>query len=340
AVASYPFTTIEPNVGIVEVPDPRLHDVAAIVQPDEVKPTTIEFVDIAGLVAGAHKGEGLGNQFLGHIRNVDAVALVVRCFEDPDVAHVTAELDPLADAEVLDLELMLADLGTVERREEKARSAAKAQPKEHAAELELLARVREHLARGSLASLLPLTPKEAEMLVPLNLLTAKPRLYVANVGEDALPEGGPLAAHVIRRAEAEGAQAVVICAACEADLADWAPEEAAEYRAELGLEASGLERLITASYRLLDLVTFFTATGTNVVRAWTLRRGQTVYEAAGKIHTDMQRGFIRAEVVAHADLVRVGDFARAREHGLLRLEGRDYQVQDGDVVHIRFSPPR
>lgn len=340
AVASYPFTTIDPNVGIVEVPDARLHDVAAIVQPDEVKPTTTEFVDIAGLVAGAHKGEGLGNQFLGHIRNVDAVALVVRCFEDPDVAHVTAELDPLADAEVLDLELMLADLGTVERREEKVRSAAKAQPREHAAELELLARVREHLATGSLAALLPLTPKEAEMLAPLNLLTAKPRLYVANVGEDALPEGGPLAAQVIRRAEEEGAQAVVICAACEADLADWSPEEAAEYRAELGLGASGLERLISASYRLLDLVTFFTATGTNVVRAWTLRRGQTVYEAAGKIHTDMQRGFIRAEVVAHDDLVRVGDFARAREHGLLRLEGRDYQVQDGDVIHIRFSPPR
>lgn len=340
AVASYPFTTIDPNVGIVEVPDARLHDVAAIVQPDEVKPTTIEFVDIAGLVAGAHKGEGLGNQFLGHIRNVDAVALVVRCFEDPDVAHVTAELDPLADAEVLDLELMLADLGTVERREEKVRSAAKAQPREHAAELELLARVREHLATGSLAALLPLTPKEAEMLAPLNLLTAKPRLYVANVGEDALPGGGPLAAQVIRRAEEEGAQAVVICAACEADLADWSLEEAAEYRAELGLGASGLERLISASYRLLDLVTFFTATGTNVVRAWTLRRGQTVYEAAGKIHTDMQRGFIRAEVVAHADLVRVGDFARAREHGVLRLEGRDYQVQDGDVIHIRFSPPR
>lgn len=340
AVASYPFTTIDPNVGIVEVPDARLHDVAAIVQPDEVKPTTTEFVDIAGLVAGAHKGEGLGNQFLGHIRNVDAVALVVRCFEDPDVAHVTAELDPLADAEVLDLELMLADLGTVERREEKVRSAAKAQPREHAAELELLARVREHLATGSLAALLPLTPKEAEMLAPLNLLTAKPRLYVANVGEDALPEGGPLAAQVIRRAEEEGAQAVVICAACEADLADWSLEEAAEYRAELGLGASGLERLISASYRLLDLVTFFTATGTNVVRAWTLRRGQTVYEAAGKIHTDMQRGFIRAEVVAHDDLVRVGDFARAREHGLLRLEGRDYQVQDGDVIHIRFSPPR
>jgi ribosome-binding ATPase len=340
AVASYPFTTIDPNVGIVEVPDPRLQDVAAIVRPDEVKPTTIEFVDIAGLVAGAHKGEGLGNQFLGHIRNVDAMALVVRCFEDPDVAHVTADLDPLADAEVLDLELMLADLATVERREEKARSAAKAQPKEHAHELELLARVKEHLGAGHLAALLSLTPKEAEVLAPLTLLTAKPRLYVANVGEDDLPQGGPLAAQVIRRAEEEGSQAVVICAACEADLADWPPEDAAEYRAELGLEAPGLERLIHAGYRLLDLVTFFTATGTNVVRAWTLRRGQTVYEAAGKIHTDMQRGFIRAEVVAHADLVQAGDMVHARERGLVRLEGRDYQVQDGDVIHIRFSPPR
>jgi GTP-binding protein YchF len=340
AVASYPFTTIDPNVGIVEVPDPRLLDVAAIVRPDEVKPTTIEFVDIAGLVAGAHKGEGLGNQFLGHIRDVDAIVLVVRCFEHPDVAHVSTDLDPLADSEVLDLELMLADLGTVERREEKVRSSAKAQPKEHAPELELLARVREHLAAGSLAASLALTAKESEMLAPLNLLTAKPRLYVANVGEEDLPEGGPLAAHVIRRAEEEGSQAVVICAACEADLADWSSEDASEYRAALGLEAPGLERLIHASYRLLDLVTFFTATGTNVVRAWTLRRGQTVYEAAGKIHTDMQRGFIRTEVVAHADLTQAGDLAKARERGLLRLEGRDYQVQDGDVVHIRFSPPR
>ncbi len=339
-VASYPFTTIDPNVGIVEVPDSRLHDVAAIVRPDEVKPTTIEVVDIAGLVAGAHKGEGLGNQFLGHIRNVDAVALVVRCFEHPDVAHVSADLDPLADSDVLDLELMLADLGTVERREEKVHASAKAQPKEHAAELELLARVKAHLARGSLAASLSLTPKEAELLAPLNLLTAKPRLYVANVGEEDLPRGGSLAAQVLRRAAEEGSQAVVICAACEADLADWSPEEAAEYRAALGLECPGLERLIEASYRLLDLVTFFTATGTNVVRAWTLRRGQTVYEAAGKIHTDMQRGFIRAEVVPHADLVRAGDLTKARERGLIRLEGRDYQVQGGDVIHIRFSPPR
>lgn len=340
AVASYPFTTIDPNVGVVEVPDPRLADVAAIVQPDEVKPTTIEFVDIAGLVQGAHEGEGLGNQFLGHIRNVDAVAHVVRCFEDPDVAHVAAELDPLADCEIIDLELILADLATVERREEKVRSAAKAQPKEYAAELELLSRLKAHLGRGELAARLPAGEKEEEMLRPLNLLSGKPRLYIANVGEESLPDGGPLADIVLKHAEEEGTQAVVLCAQVEADLADWSPEEAAEYRAELGLAESGLEQLIHAGYRLLDLITFFTATGTNVVRAWTLQRGGTAYDAAGKIHTDMQRGFIRAEVVSHADLISAGNLHAARERGLVRLEGRDYVVQDGDIIHIRFSPPR
>jgi GTP-binding protein YchF len=344
AVASYPFTTIDPNVGIVQVPDPRLADVAAIVQPDEVKPTTIEFVDIAGLVKGAHKGEGLGNQFLGHIRNVDAVALVARCFEDPDVAHVTAELDPLEDSEVIDLELVLADLTTVEHREDKVRSAAKAQPRESAreleAELDLLSRMRTHLEGGHLVAQLPVSAKEADLLRPLNLLTGKPRLYIANVGEENLPEGGSLAKIVLKHAEEEGAQAVAICARLEADLADWPADEAAEYRAELGLEAPGLDRLIQAGYRLLDLITFFTATGTNVVRAWTMERGQTAFDAAGKIHTDMQRGFIRAEVVSYPDLMAAGDLARARERGRIRLEGRDYVVQDGDVVHIRFSPPR
>jgi len=340
AVASYPFTTIDPNVGVVEVPDKRLHDVAAIVQPDEVKATTIEFLDIAGLVKGAHRGEGLGNQFLGHIRNVDAVALVVRCFEDPDVAHVSAELDPMADAEVIDLELILADLATVERRIEKVRSAAKGQPRESAAEMELLERLKVHLEGGKLASQMLTTEREFELLQPLFLLTTKPRLYVANVSEDHLPEGGPLAARVVERAEAEGAQSVIICAQLESELSDWPPEEAAEYRAELSLEAPGLERLIHAGYRLLDLITFFTATGTNVVRAWTLERGETVYVAAGKIHTDMQHGFIRAEVVAYQHLMQAGDLVRARERGLVRLEGRDYVVQDGDVIHIRFSPPR
>ncbi len=339
AVASYPFTTIEPNVGVVAVPDPRLDRVAAIVRPKEVKPTVVEFVDIAGLVKGAHEGEGLGNQFLGHIRNVDAIALVVRCFEDPDVAHVTADLDPVSDCEVIDLELILADLSTVERREEKVHSSAKAQPKVYAAELDLLARLKAHLQTGRTAGEFPLSPHEAELLQPLPLLTAKPRLYVANVGENSLPGGGPLAATVIERAAKEGAQAVVICAQLEADLADWTPEEAAEYRAELGLEAPGLERLVHAGYRLLDLITFFTATGVNVVRAWTLKRGETVIEAAGKIHTDMQQGFVCAEVVSYPDLTAAGDFNAARERGLLHLQGREYVVHDGDVIHIRFSPP-
>jgi len=340
AVASYPFTTIDPNVGVVEVPDPRLHDVAAIVKPEEVKAAIVEFVDIAGLVKGAHKGEGLGNQFLGHIRNVDAVAMVVRCFEDPDVAHITSELDPLADCDIIDLELVLADLTTVERREEKVRSMAKAQPREFAAELELLARMKAHLEGGNLAARLPVLDKEADLLRPLNLLTGKPRLYIANVGEDSLPEGGPLAEIVLRRAEGRGAQAVVICAQLEADLADWSDQEAAEYRAELGLASPGLDRLIHAGYRLLTLITFFTATGTNVVRAWTVCRGDTALDAAGQIHTDMQQGFIRAEVISYADLMSAGNFQTARERGLIRLEGRDYVVQDGDILHIRFSPPR
>lgn len=340
AVASYPFTTIDPNVGIVNVPDERLDHIAAIVQPDDLKPTTVEFVDIAGLVKGAHQGEGLGNQFLGHIRNVDAVALVVRCFEDADIAHVTTDLDPLSDCDIIDLELVLADLATVERRQAKVQSAAKAQPREYAAELDFLERLQAHLEGGRLASGLPVTEQEAQYLVPLFLLTAKPRLYIANVGEDGPPDGGPLAELVSRRAGEEGAGWVKTCARVEAELAEWSDDEAAEYRAELHLEETGLERLIRASYRLLDLLTFFTATGTAVVRAWTLRRGQTAIEAAGKVHTDMQRGFIRAEVLSYPDLVAAGDFAGARERGVQRLEGRDYVVQDGDIIHIRFSPPR
>jgi len=339
-VASYPFTTIDPNVGVVNVPDKRLEHIAAMVQPDDVKPTTIEFVDIAGLVKGAHQGEGLGNQFLGHIRNVDALAMVVRCFEDADVAHVTAELDPASDCDVIDLELILADLAAVERRQAKVRSAAKAQPREYAEELAFLERLQAHLESGRLASGLRYTKHEAQYIAPLFLLTAKPRLYTANVGEDCPSDGGPLASLVSQRAKEEGAECVVICAEVEADLLEWPADEAAEYRAEMGLEETGLERLIHASYRLLDLLTFFTATGTAVVRAWTLRRGQTVIEAAGMIHTDMERGFIRAEVLSYPELVVAGDIAAARERGVLRLEGRDYVVQDGDIIHIRFSPPR
>ncbi|MGQ9626831.1 MAG: redox-regulated ATPase YchF [Anaerolineae bacterium] len=336
-VASYPFTTIEPNVGVVEVSDPRLADIAALVQPERAVPASVEFLDIAGLVRGAHHGEGLGNQFLGYIRNVDAILLVVRCFRDPDIPHVTAELNPVEDMEVIDLELALADLAAVERRLEKVQSQAKGRPTAYEAEINLLERARDHLSAGGHVAKLPMTTKEARMLDPLNLLTAKPRIYVANVGEEDLPTGGKLAAQVRRRAQDEGTKAVTICAQVEADLAEWPPGEAAEYRRSLGLEKSALEDLIQASYELLGLITFFTATGKREVRAWPIKGGTKAPQAAGKVHSDMERGFIRAEVVSYEDLMASGSLAAAREKGLMRLEGRDYVVQDGDVIHFRFS---
>jgi hypothetical protein len=343
-VASYPFTTIEPHVGVAAVPDPRLDAVAGLIKPDKVVPTTVQFVDIAGLVKGAHRGEGLGNRFLAHIREVDAIALVLRCFENPDVAHVSATLDPLDDLAVLNLELSLADLGTVERRIERTRSSAKARPKEFEWELATLDALREHLARGQPARTFAPAGASGEsddrvhtLLTDLFLLTIKPRLLVANAGEGSLPDGGPLAAQVVEAAEREGSQSVVICADCEMALAEWSPDEAAAYRSELGLSEPGLDRLVHAGYRLLDLITFFTVTGGEVVRAWTLRRGETAWHAAGQVHTDMQRGFIRADVVRHTDLLAAGSMAAAREAGRLRSEGRDYVVQDGDVIHIHFS---
>jgi len=338
AVASYPFTTIDRNVGVAEVPDQRLWDIAAMVKPERVVPTTVEFVDIAGLVRGASQGEGLGNQFLGHIRNVDAIAMVVRCFRDPQIPHVMAEVNPRDDIEVVDLELLLADLATIERRLQKVRSAAKARPKDYAAELDFLEQLHDHLQADKKVSDLTVTDKQAEVLRELNLLSAKPRLYVANVGEEDLPEGGELAAVVAEVAAVEGAEVVPICAQLEMELADWPPEEAAAYRAEAGLRESGLERLVKAGYRLLNLITFFTTTGGKEVRAWTLLKGTLAPQAAGKVHTDMERGFIRAEVVSYQDLMASGSFAAVRERGLLRLEGKEYVVRDGDVIHFRFSP--
>ncbi len=339
AVAAYPFTTIEPNVGVVAVPDPRLERLAAMVGPEKVTPATIEFVDIAGLVRNAHKGEGLGNQFLGHIRNVDAVALVCRCFANPDVAHVEGDVDPLRDLEILDLELILADLEVVERRMEKVRSAAKAHPRDYAAELEALEDLCRRLQAGERAAAWAASgAARAALAQDMCLLTAKQRIYVANVGEEDLPAGGPLAADVARVAERDDAPCVVICAQLEADLGEWPPDEAAAYRADVGLERPGLEALAHAGYRVLDLITFFTTTGGREVRAWAIPRGTKAPQAAGKVHSQMERGFIRAEVVRYDELVRVGDWHKAREQGILRIEGHDYEVQDGDVCLFRFNP--
>ena len=347
AVANYPFTTIEPNVGVGAVPDHRLVRLAEVIQPERVVPATIEFVDIAGLVKGAHQGEGLGNQFLGHIRAVDAVVVVARCFVDENVAHVAigsnistqspSALDPMEDLAVLDLELVLADLAMLERRIEKVKGLAKAQPKTVGGELAALSELLAHLEAGHLARTWEGRTKASDYLKSVALVTEKPRLFLANVGEADLPDGGPLAAKVKGRAQAEGACCVVVCAQLEADLAEWDSEEAAAYRAELGLVSSGLEALIHAGYSTLDLITFFTTTGGHEVRAWPLPRGASAPQAAGQVHTDMERGFIRAEVVHFDDLNRVGAIVAAREQGLMRIEGREYVVQDGDVCHFRFN---
>jgi len=336
-VASYPFTTIEPNIGVVSVPDERLQSIAAIVKPEKVVPSTLRVVDIAGLVKGASKGEGLGNQFLSHIRTVDAIAMVVRAFRNPDIPHVTADLDPVLDVETVRLELILADLGTVERRQEKTRSAAKGRPADYETELAALESLCKRLNNGQPACGPALSPAETELARELGLLTAKPLLYVANVGEDDLPEGGPLVEPLRRWAEAEQAELIVMCAQCEAELTEWPPDDAIAYLQELGVQKPGLECFISAGYRLLNLITFFTITGGKEVRAWPIPRGTAVIEAAGRIHSDMQRGFIRAEVIGCNDLVRTGSATAAREKGLLHLEGRDYIVQDGDIVHIRFN---
>jgi GTP-binding protein YchF len=337
SVASYPFTTIEPNVGVVPVADSRLDEIAAIVNPDKIVPTTVRFVDIAGLVKGAHMGEGLGNQFLGHVRNVDAIAMVVRCFEAGDVPHVDDHLDASRDIDVIDTELLLADLDTVDRRLEKVHSSAKARPADSEAEIEWLERVRGQIDAGLLVKDMDVADPEAQWSSDLNLLTSKPRMYLVNIGESDCPDGGPMAAAVARRAAEEGSVAVNLCARVEMTLTDWPEEDATEYLAELGLRGSGLQRVVRAGYELLDLITFFTVTGGEVVRAWTVPRGATAPEAAGRVHTDMERGFIRAEVVRFDDLQASGSMHAARESGQLHVHGREYVVEDGDVVHFRFN---
>jgi GTP-binding protein YchF len=333
---NYPFCTIEPNLGVVPVPDPRLAALDAIVRSARVVPAIVEFVDIAGLVAGASKGEGLGNQFLAHIRETDAIVQVVRCFEDADVMHVAGQLDPLADVATIATELGLADIDTLERRVDRARRAARTGAKEAVAEAELLGGLLEHVSAGQPARTFSVPETQQAGYRELHLLTAKPVLYVANVGEEALEPGNAQTRALEQHAKETGAGVIRLCAKVEAELADLAPEDRAPFLADLGLDAPGLERLIRAAYELLGLITFLTA-GPKEVRAWTVRRGALAPQAAGVIHSDFERTFIRAEVIAFDDYVTAGGEAGARAAGKLRLEGKEYVVCDGDVVHFRVG---
>jgi ribosome-binding ATPase len=335
AAENYPFCTIDPNVGVVPVPDPRLEQLAAIAKPEKVVPTTVELLDIAGLVAGASQGEGLGNQFLAHIREVDAIAHVVRCFENSDIVHVAGRIDPLADIETINTELALADLATVDKALERAQRAAKSGDKDAARRRDLLERVKAHLDRAQPARALSLSEEERRDLRELQLLTAKPVMYVANVDEHGFKNNPRLAA-VEALAAREGSQVVAVCAAIEAEIAQLDEADRAPFLAELGLEEPGLNRVIRAAYRLLGLQTFFTA-GPKEVRAWTVRAGATAPAAAGVIHTDFERGFIRAEVIAYEDYIAFKGEAGARDAGKLRLEGKEYLLREGDVMHFRFN---
>ena len=337
AAENYPFCTIDPNVGVVPVPDPRLAALAQIVRPQKIVPTAVEFVDIAGLVAGASQGEGLGNQFLAHIREVDAIAHVVRCFEDDDIVHVAGRIDPLSDLEIVNTELALADLAVVDKALDRALKAAKSgSDKDAVRRRELFERARALLNRGAPARALQTGEEERRDLRELQLLTAKPVMYIANVDESALAAGNSYLTALRERAGAEHAVVVPVCAAIEAEIAQLPEEERPEFLRDLGLAEPGLNRVIRAAYELLGLLTFFTA-GPKEVRAWTVRQGSSAPQAAGVIHTDFERGFIRAEVIAFDDYLAYRGEAGAREAGRLRLEGKDYIVREGDVMHFRFN---
>jgi len=333
---NYPFCTIDPNVGVVPVPDPRLQSLAAIVKPQKIIPTSVEFVDIAGLVAGASKGEGLGNQFLGHIRETDAIAHVVRCFEDDDIIHVAGSVDPLRDIDVIATELALADLDGVTRALDRVSRQAKSGDKSAQARADLLQRVQNHLDAGNAVRTLEVSDTERGWLRELFLITAKPLMYIANVDESALKEGNDALERVRARAAEEGAIVVPVCAGIEAELSQLDDDDRAEFLTDLGLQEAGLDRVIRGAYDLLGLQTFFTA-GPAEVRAWTVRKGSTAPQSAGVIHTDFEKGFIRAEVVAYDDFVAYKGENGAKEAGRWRLEGKEYIIQEGDVMHFRFN---
>ena len=335
AAENYPFCTIEPNTGVVEVPDRRLGELAAIVNPERVMPAIVEFVDIAGLVAGASKGEGLGNQFLAHIRETDAIVNVVRCFVDDNVIHVAGKVDPLADIEVIQTELALADLATMEKTIHRVTKLARGGDKESAKLLTVLAKVEPQLNEAKPVRALNLDADEMALLKPLCLITAKPAMFVANVSEHGFTDN-PLLDQLSAYAKAQGAPVVAISAAIEAEIADLSDEDKAVFLEDMGMTEPGLDRLIQASHTLLGLQTYFTA-GEKEVRAWTVAVGATAPQAAGVIHTDFERGFIRAEVIGYADYIAAKGEAGAKEKGKMRLEGKEYVVKDGDVMHFRFN---
>ena len=332
--ANYPFCTIEPNVGIVEVPDARMDALAKIVNPQKMQPAIVEFVDIAGLVAGASKGEGLGNQFLANIRETDAIVNVVRCFDDANIVHVAGKVDPIADIEVIGTELALADLGSVEKAIVREGKRAKSGDKEAQKLVAVLERLQTHLLEGKPVRAAGLDDEQLEIIKPLCLLTIKPAMYVANVAEDGF-ENNPHLARLHELAAKEGAPVVALCAAMESEIAELDDSEKMEFLQEMGLAEPGLNRLIRAGYDLLGLQTYFTA-GVKEVRAWTIHKGDTAPQAAGVIHTDFERGFIRAQVIAYDDFVALGGEARAKEAGKMRAEGKEYVVKDGDVIHFLF----
>lgn len=335
AAANFPFCTIDPNVGVVPVPDPRLDQLSAIVKPQKIIPTAVEFVDIAGLVAGASKGEGLGNKFLANIRETDAIAHVVRCFEHGDIVHVAGKVDPIADIDTIDTELALADLESVEKALNRYERAAKAGDKDAALRRDLLTRVRSHLDQGKPVRGMGLDADERALLRELFLLTAKPVMYIANVREDGF-ENNPHLDRVRERAVGEGAEVVPVCAAIEEELSQLEDADRDVFLADLGLDEPGLNKVIRAGYKLLGLQTYFTA-GVKEVRAWTVKAGSTAPQAAGVIHTDFERGFIRAETMAFDDFIKYRGEAGCKEAGRLRLEGKEYLVQEGDVLHFRFN---
>jgi len=335
AAENYPFCTIEPNVGIVEVPDPRMQPLIEIVNPQKTQPAIVEFVDIAGLVAGASKGEGLGNKFLANIRETDAIAHVVRCFNDDNVVHVANKVDPLSDVETINTELALADMETVDKTVQREGKKAKSGDKEAIALCAVLAKVQKGLDEGKAVRTLGLDDDELNLLKPLCLITVKPVMYIANVDENGF-ENNPLLEKIVELGKKENAPVVSICAKIEAEISDLEDEDKLLFLSELGLDEPGLDRVIRAAYSLLGLETYFTA-GVKEVRAWTVRKGSTAPQAAGVIHTDFERGFIRAEVISYNDYVQHKGEQGAKEAGKMRLEGKEYIVQDGDVMHFRFN---